>query len=130
MEIVGTAEAPAPGGHYSQGIIHDGLVYVSGQLPIVPGSREHRPGSIEEQTERTLKNVQAILRAAGSDLGQLVQLTIYVADMDDWGVVNATVARMLGSHRPARAIVPVGELHHGYGIEIQAIGAMRESGSG
>jgi reactive intermediate/imine deaminase len=130
MEIVATSEAPAPGGHYSQGIVHDGLVYVAGQLPIVPGSSEHRPGSIEEQTERTLRNVQAILRAAGSDLGRLLQLTIYVSDMEDWSVVNATVARMLGEHRPARAIVPVGELHHGYGIEIQAIAAVGTAGAG
>jgi 2-iminobutanoate/2-iminopropanoate deaminase len=125
MEIVATDDAPRPGGHYSQGIIQNGLVFVAGQLPIVPGSTEHRPGPIEEQTERTMRNVQAILRAAGSDLDQLVQLTIYVSDMNDWGAVNATVARMLGDHRPARAIVPAGLLHYGYGIEIQAIGAVK-----
>ena len=125
MKTVATADAPHPGGHYSQGIVHSGLVFVAGQLPIIPGSSEHRPGPIEEQTERTMRNVQGILRAAGSDLDQLVQLTIYVADMRDWSAVDATIAGILGDHRPARAIVPVGPLHYGYGIEIQAVAAVR-----
>jgi 2-iminobutanoate/2-iminopropanoate deaminase len=124
MKIVATDAAPRAGGHYSQGIVHGGIVYVAGQLPIDPTSSEHRVGTIEEQTERTLRNVQAILQAAGSDLSQVLQMTIYVADMEQWGAVNATYARIMGTHRPARAIVPVGKLHYGYAIEIQAIGAV------
>ncbi len=124
MRIISTPDAPRAAGHYSQAVAHGGVVYVAGQLPIDPGSDEHRVGTIEEQTERTLRNVEAILRAAGSGLEHVLQMTIYVADVEQWGAVNATYARVMGSHRPARAIVPVGTLHYGYAIEIQAIAAV------
>ena len=124
MELVQTEKAPAPGGHYSQAVVHSGLVFVAGQLPIVPGQREHRPGPIAEQTEQTLRNVQAILEAAGSGLDRVVQMTIYVSDISLWGDVNVVYSRIMGSHRPARAVVPVKELHFGYQIEIQAVGAV------
>lgn len=123
MNPVLTETAPIPGGHYSQAIVHNGLVYVAGQLPTVPGQREHRPGSIVEQTEQTMRNVEAILKAAGSGLHKVLLATIYVADISLWSEVNATYARIMGSHRPARAIVPVKELHYGYQIEIQVIAA-------
>ena len=107
--------------------MHGGLVYVAGQLPIRPGApRASDVGSIEEQTEQTLRNVAAILDAAGSGLDRVLQMTIYVSDMSLWSAVNAVYARVLGDHRPARAVVPVKDLHHGYQIEIQAIAAMRE----
>jgi 2-iminobutanoate/2-iminopropanoate deaminase len=124
MQIVQTTSAPAPAGHYSQGIVHGGLVYVAGQLGIDPADRQAPVGTIEEQTERTLRNVEAILVAAGSGLDRVLQMTIYVSDMELWGRVNATYARIMGDHRPARAIVPVKDLHYGYQIEIQAVGAV------
>ena len=127
MKAIHTDQAPSPAGHYSQAIVHQGLVYVAGQLPIRPGAeRGGSPGSIEEQTEQTLRNVAAILDAAGSGLDHVLQMTIYVSDMSLWSAVNATYARVLGDHRPARAVVPVKELHHGYQIEIQAIAALRD----
>ena len=70
MEAIHAAEAPAPAGHYSQAMIHDGLVYVSGQLPINPERPTESPKDIEGQTERTLRNVEAVLRAAGVTLGR------------------------------------------------------------
>ena len=79
--------------------------------------------SIEEQTEQTLRNVEAILQAAGSALDRVLQMTIYVSDIELWGGVNATYARVMGTHRPARAVVPVKDLHYGYQIEIQVIAA-------
>jgi len=124
MQHVQTMGAPSPAGHYSQAVVHNGFVFVAGQLPIVPGEREHRPGPISEQTERALRNVQAILEAAGSSLDRVVQMTVYVSDVELWGEVNSTYARVMGSHRPARAVVPVKELHYGYQIEIQAIGTV------
>lgn len=123
MHAVSTANAPLPAGHYSQAMVHNGVVYVAGQLPIVPGSQEHKVGSIGEQTEQTLRNVQAILRASGSDLDRVLQMTIYVSDISLWSEVNATYVRMMGNHKPARAVVPVKDLHYGYQIEIQAIAA-------
>lgn len=121
MEFIATDKAPLPGGHYSQAVVHNGFIFVAGQLAFVPGQKEHRPGPIGEQTERTMANIEAILKAAGSGLDKVVQMTIYVSDMDHWGEVNAIYSRIMGSHKPARAIVPVKELHYGYGIEIQAI---------
>ncbi len=133
MERVVTESAPRPAGHYSQAMVHQGLVYVAGQLPIDPTLGRDpslRPGPVAEQTERALRNVEAILRAAGSGLDRLLQVTIYVSDMEHWGEVNETYARVLGEHRPARAVVPVGELHGGYAVEIQAIAALRQATGG
>jgi reactive intermediate/imine deaminase len=115
-----------PKGHYSPGIEHNGLIYVSGQLPISLVTREPFTGDIGEQTELALRNVEAVLQAAGSDLSHVLQFTIYVSDMELWGAVNAAYARVMGDHRPARAIVPVKDLHFGTKIEIQAIAAVRE----
>lgn len=124
MEIVETSAAPLPAGHYSQGIIHNGVVYVAGQLPIVPGSSDRTVGSMEQQAEQTLRNVEAVLRAAGSGLDKVLQMTIYVSDISLWGEVNIAYARVMGAHKPARAVVPVKDLHYGYQIEIQAIAAV------
>ena len=128
MHPVSTPNAPAAGGHYSQAIVHAGLVYVAGQLPIVPGRAEHVVGSIEEQTEQVLRNIAAVLEAAGSSLSRTLQMTIYVTDISLWSRVNATYARILGDHKPARAVVPVGALHYGYQIEVQAIGSVAGKG--
>ena len=105
--------------------MHNGVVYVSGQLPIVPGATEHRIGTMAEQTEQTLRNVEAVLQAAGSGLDRVLQMTIYISDIELWGGVNTVYARVMGAHRPARAVVPVKDLHYGYQIEIQAIAATR-----
>jgi 2-iminobutanoate/2-iminopropanoate deaminase len=126
MEKVFTPNAPKPAGHYSQGIIHNGLVYVAGQIAIDPATGERKLASIEEQTEQTLKNVAAILEAAGSDLNHVLKTTVYVTDIELWGQVNETYAKVFGEHRPARAIIPVKDLHYGFKIEIEAIAALRE----
>ena len=126
MEKIQPANTPEPKGHYSPGIVHNGLVYVSGQLPMDLVTREPFTGSIEEQTELVLRNVEAVLQAAGSDLEHVIQMTIYVSDIELWGRVNETYARVMGEHRPVRAIVPVKELHFGTLIEIQAIAAVKD----
>lgn len=116
---------PAPTGHYSPAVEFGGLVFVSGQLPSNPATGEMETGSIEVQTELALRNVENILLAAGSDLEHVLQMTIYISDMDLWDQVNAVYQRILGEHRPARAIVPVKTLHFGTQIEIQAIAAVK-----
>jgi 2-iminobutanoate/2-iminopropanoate deaminase len=126
MEKVQVKDAPAPAGHYSQGIIHNGFVFVSGQLAIDPQTGGHLNDSIEAETEAALRNVEKILHEAGSDLNHVVQMTIYISDIELWGAVNAVYAKILGEHRPARAIVPVKDLHYGLKIEIQAIAAVKE----
>src|SRR5215207_2866529 len=98
-----TPDAPQPAGHYSQAIVHQGLVYVAGQLGADPHSAERRVGTIEEQTELALNNIGSILKAAGSDLSRVLKMTVYVTDIDLWASVNQTYARIMGDHRPARA---------------------------
>lgn len=126
MREISTSEAPAPAGHYAQAIVHDGVVYVSGQLPVDPQSGAKRVGSIEEQTEQALRNVAAILRAANSDVSRVIKTTVYVADIALWDRVNAVYARFFGDHRPARAVVPTRELHYGFQVEIEAVAAVGE----
>jgi 2-iminobutanoate/2-iminopropanoate deaminase len=121
MIEISTPDAPEPAGHYSQAIVHGGIIYVSGQLPIDPQTGEKRASSIEEQTEQALRNLAAILGAAGSGPDQVVKTTVYISDIALWGRVNGVYSRFFGEHRPARAVVPTRELHFGFQIEIEAI---------
>ena len=129
MKTVQPRNQPQPKGHYSPGIEHNGLIYVSGQLPITLDTREPFIGDIGMQTQLALRNVEAVLNAAGSDLSHVLQMTIYVSDMQMWDAVNRKYAEIMGDHRPARAIVPVKDLHFGTKIEIQAIAAKSEKES-
>ena len=124
MQKVQPRDQPRPKGHYSPGIVHNGLVYVSGQLPMDLKTREPFSGDIETQTELALWNVEAVLHEAGSDLDHVLQMTIYISDIELWGKVNEAYARVMGDHRPARAIVPVKDLHFDTKIEIKAIAAV------
>jgi len=124
MKEVRTNDAPPPAGHYSQAIVHDGLVYVSGQLPIDPKREEKHVGGIEEQTEQVLHNLDAILKKANSDRDHVLKVTVYVSDIALWARVNAVYGRFFGDHRPARAVVPTREFHFGFQIEIEAIAAV------
>ncbi len=126
MEKVQLKNAPEPKGHYSLAVEHNGLIFVSGQLPMNHATGEVETGAIELQTELALRNVEDILKAAGSDLDHVLQFTIYVSDMELWDKVNETYAQILGEHKPARAIVPVRDLHFGTKIEIQAIASVKE----
>jgi 2-iminobutanoate/2-iminopropanoate deaminase len=120
LETVYTDKFPAPAGHYSQAIVHGDTVYVAGQLPVDPATGEKRIGTIKEQTERAISNLEAILHAAGSDLHH-VKTTVYVSDIALWDRVNAVYARRFSEHQPARAVVPTRELHFGFQIEKDAI---------
>lgn len=123
MKKVQIEGAPKPAGHYSSAVLHNGFIFVSGQLPTDPETRQVVDGGIEAQAERAIRNVENVLKAAGSDLDHVVQMTVYIADGDLWGPVNDVYARIFGEHKPARAIIPVKEMHHGSLIEIQAIAA-------
>jgi 2-iminobutanoate/2-iminopropanoate deaminase len=124
IRTVFTENAPKPGGHYSQAVVSNGLVFVAGQLSIDPATGARLTGSIEQQTEQCLKNIAEILKASGSDLRSVLRMTIYVSDIELWSAVNDVYARIMGDHRPARAIVPVKELHYGFKIEIETIAAV------
>ena len=113
IKRIETPNAPKPAGHYSQGVIYNGMVFVSGQLSIDPKTGEKKLGSIEEQTEQALNNVYGILEAAGSDWSKVLKMTLFVADIDLWDAVNKVYIRILGENCPARAVIPSGPLHHG-----------------
>jgi 2-iminobutanoate/2-iminopropanoate deaminase len=124
IKTINTPNAPQPGGHYSQAVVYGGLVFVAGQLSVDPQTGAKKLGSIEEQTEQALKNVEAILVAADSDLSLVLKMTIYVSDIGLWDAVNRVYARVLGEHRPARAVIPTGDLHYGFLVEIEAVAAL------
>jgi len=126
MREISTGNAPKAAGHYSQAIVHNNIVYVSGQLPIDPKTGEKHIGSIEEQTEQVLKNLSEILKAAGSNLNQVIKTTVYISDIELWDRVNTVYSRFFGEHRPARAVVPTRNLHFGFQIEIEAIAALNQ----
>ena len=109
-----------PGGHYSHVAIANGLVFVSGQLPIDANGQKLMDASFEAQAEQVLANVKAALEGVGSSIGQLVQVRVYIADIEHWPSFNQIYTRWAGDARPARAIVPTGPLHYGFKIEIEA----------
>ena len=112
----------APGGFYSPAVRAGNLLFLSGQLPLDAHGRLVS-GGIVEQTNQVLANLQHLLHAAGADLTHLVQVTIYVAGIEHWPLVNSTYAAFLAAVPvpPARAVVPVPELHYGALVEMQAI---------
>lgn len=124
MRRIATEQAPSPGGHYAQGVAHGGFLFVSGQLPLDPRTGEPKTSSIEEQTWQVLENVVAIVEAAGAVKANIVKTTVYVSDIELWDRVNEVYAEFFGLYRPARAVVPVKELHHGALIEIEAVAAL------
>ena len=127
MKSVTTDAAPAARGHYSQAIVHGGVAYVAGQLPIVPADPERKLADFEAQARQVIANVLAIVEAAGSSRELILRTTVYIADISHWPAFNAVYAEMLGGHRPARTVVPVAQLHYGYLVEMDAIAAVRGS---
>jgi len=126
LEAIHTDRAPAPAGHYSQAVEHNGLVFVAGQLPMDGEGKPLSSASVGDQTRAVLENIAVILEAAGSGLDRVLQMTLYITDIEMWPDVNEAYAEVLGSHKPARAVVPVKELHHGVALEVQTIAAAGE----
>jgi 2-iminobutanoate/2-iminopropanoate deaminase len=127
MKPVITETAPTAFGHYSQAIVHAGVIYVAGQLPIDPRAPDQRLADFESQARQVIGNVIAIVEAAGGSREHILRTTVYVADISHWPAFNAVYAQMMGGHKPARTVVPVPELHHGYLVEMDAIAALRGS---
>ena len=126
MQAISTSNAPEAAGHYSQAIIHQGLVFVSGQLPLDPISRKVVEGGIEDQVRRTIENVRQILLAANSDLEHVLKSNIFITDEKYWPDVNRVYAECFGNHKPARAVIPCGELHYGSLLEMEVIAKQRD----
>jgi 2-iminobutanoate/2-iminopropanoate deaminase len=110
-----------PGGHYSHAVTANGFVFVAGQLPIARDGTKLANATFEQQAQQTLDNVAAALKAAGSAISRLVQVRVYVTDIASWPAFNTIYAAWIGPSRPARAVVPVPQLHYGFKIEIEAV---------
>ncbi len=120
-EIVATERAPRAIGPYSQAVRSGNFLFASGQIPIDPATGEFVAGGITEQTEQVMRNVSAILEAAGADLQKVVKTTVFLADMDDFTAMNEVYGRFFGEDPPARATVQAARLPRDARVEIEAI---------
>ena len=121
MQRIHTDHAPAAIGPYSQAIVASGVVYCSGQIAMDPRTGELDPGDVGTQTHRVIDNLEAVLKAAGTDLSQVVKTTVFLKSMDDFQAMNAVYSARFGDSRPARACVEVSRLPRDVDVEIDAI---------
>jgi 2-iminobutanoate/2-iminopropanoate deaminase len=125
MKVITTPTMPKANGHYSQCIEHNGLLYLSGQLPRDPYTREI-PDSIDKQTLVALTNAEKILTEAGSSIWNIIQVRLYISDIALWDQVNAVYADFMGEHKPVRSVIPTRELHFGAMIEVEVLAVVGE----
>ena len=121
MTIISTPNAPQAIGPYSQAIEANGTLYISGQIPLHPETMEFVSDDVASQTEQCLKNLEAILIEAGYNVQNVVKCGIFLADMNDFAVVNEIYGNFFGAHKPARACVEVARLPRDARVEIEAI---------
>ncbi len=121
MNIVHTDTAPAAIGPYSQAVASGSFVFTAGQIGLDPATMEVVPGDVAAQTERVLRNLSAVLQAAGSSLANVVKTTVYLADMAEFAAMNEVYAKHFGSHKPARSTVQAAGLPKNVRVEIDAI---------
>lgn len=121
IERIGVAGTAPPAGHYSPATAWGDLVFVSGQLPSRPDGSHTADEPFEVQARQVLDNLLAVLAAAGSSPDRVLKVTVYVAGIAHWPAFNRLYAEAFGDAKPARCVVPVPELHHGYLVEIEAI---------
>ena len=123
-QSIHTEAAPAAIGPYAQAVATNGFVYTAGQIPLDPATLELVAGDVGDQTLQVLRNLDAVLAAAGASWRTVVKTTIFLIDMNDFGRVNEVYARHLGDARPARSTVAVAALPRGARVEIEAIAAV------
>jgi len=118
---ISTDRAPKAIGPYSQGVAAGGFLFLSGQVPLDPGTGTLVKGTLQEEVTRVLENLKAVLEAAGSGLDRVVRTTVFLTDMKDFEAMNEVYGRYLGANRPARSTVQVAALPKGARVEIDAI---------
>lgn len=118
---VHTDDAPGAIGPYSQAVVSGGFIFTAGQIALDPATGQVVAGGVPEQTDRALRNIAAILKAAGGDLSRVVKTTVFLVDMADFVAMNEVYARHFGEHRPARSTVAVSGLPRGVRVEIEAV---------
>ncbi len=121
INIVSTDQAPGAIGPYSQAIVSDGWVFCSGQIPVDPATGALLEGDVSAQTDLVLRNLAAVLEAAGASLNTVVKTTVFLSDMDNFGAMNEVYGRHFGNHRPARAAVQAARLPKDVDVEIEAV---------
>ncbi len=121
LKIIQSDGMPPSKGHYSQCIEHNGTLYISGQLPVDADGRV--PDTIQEQTLLVLNKAETIVKESGSTKDQIIQVRIYLSDIELWDQVNTVYAAFFGDHKPVRCVIPSGLLHYGCLIEIEVISA-------
>ena len=124
LKRVDTDAAPAAIGPYSQAIVHGGLVFTAGQIPLDPATGELVEGDIAAQTDRVLQNLSAVLASAGASLGTVVKTTVFLRDMGDFAAMNEVYGRFFADHRPARSTVQVARLPRDAAVEIEVVAAV------
>lgn len=120
MEYVKTAKAPQAIGPYSQAVKVNGVVYTSGQIPLTADGELTATG-IEEQTHQVLRNLEEVLKEAGSSMQQVIKTTVFIQDMNEFGALNAIYEEHFGDHKPARSTVEVARLPKDVRVEIEAV---------
>ncbi|MFN6964083.1 MAG: RidA family protein [Pyrinomonadaceae bacterium] len=120
-EAISTNNAPGAIGPYSQAIKVGNFVFCSGQIPIDPATGEFVEGGVAEQTEQVLRNLNAVLEAAGSSLGRVVKTTVFLADMNDFAAMNEVYGRYFEANKPARATVQAARLPRDARVEIECV---------
>ena len=123
IHTIVTDAAPAPGGHYAQATASGDLLFVAGQLPVRPDGSHTADQPFEDQARQALANLIAIVRAGGSAPERVLKVNVYIVGIEHWPAFNRVYAELFGDARPARAVVPVPELHFGYLVEVDAIAA-------
>jgi len=121
IDFVSTADAPKAIGPYSQAVIHGDLIFTAGQIALDPQSMEIVADGITAQTERVLSNLEAVLKAAGSDLTRVLKTTVFLQSMADFAAMNEVYARRFGAHRPARSTVAAAGLPRNVLVEIEVV---------
>lgn len=122
IDVIQTKNAPAAVGPYSQGIKAGNTIYISGQLPINPNTGDlYKGNDIKEETKISLQNIQAILQESGASLKDVVKCTVYIKNMDQFGLINEMYGEFFNDHKPARVCVEVARLPKDANIEIDAI---------
>lgn len=126
MHSISTEKAPAAIGPYSQGVVVNGLLFASGQIALSPETGELVGSTIEEQTEQVMKNVGALLAAAGTDFDHVVKTTCFLEDIADFAKFNAVYAKSFGEKLPARSAVGIDKLPKGALIEVEVIASVED----
>ncbi len=126
MERVETKYSVRDGGHYTPGIKHNGILYISGQLSIDPETGKPAGETVVDEARQALKNLDLVLQEAGVTKNDVLQCRVYIPDVAYWGELNEAYAEYFGEHKPARVVVPSGPLYGGCRVEIEAVAACEQ----